>query len=667
MGFNQMFLILFIFFAALLIWGGWYTRKWINDASDFILAGREVSLLINVFGVAAIGFAGTSITLVPGLVVQGGFWASMWFSIAYLIGGLALYGLVFAKFIRRCGAHTLPEWLEMRFDSPTRTVITITTILGLLGILANNIVSMAAVVVGFTGWNLLITTTVIYFVFLLFTYIGGFWAVTLTDFMQMIIGLIALPLLLISLMVKYGGLSWPVANWPSPSGTIWDTGIAGWQIPVFSLKYPTVLTFFILFAAFLVWGNNYYWLRISSSRSERTATMSYVYAATLLLVVNYLILQFIGMYAGAAFKDTFAPFGKISPMAAYGVVLRAVPTFIAGFALLGALAASVSTAATAHMGATSTAVRDIYQRLFKPDAKASELVKPSKVIMMVLGVLVWLLTLYPGGPLYLFAFANAWLGPPSILVLLGAFWRRTTSTGALWGGLIGILFLMVITLLDLTKVWSINTLMHPGVAGLFSTLIVTVVISLLTKPKYYGSSSWQITPGVDELTKIEQGRLQLNSRDIDVLKLIKQGYNTMAEISDILEVDSSISNSIIEKLDSNRLIIREALVGAGFYTFKLTPLGEKYIPEMEDIGAQLAEENLSFEDIRILRAVFEGEESLKRYFAQSKINSLKFSAFVGKLIRQGLLKEGGLWKRKIWITEKGSSVLERYKSVASIA
>ena len=175
--------IFFGAFALLLVWIGWFTRKWISDTSDFILAGREVSLLVNTAGVAAIGFAATSIAFGPALQILYGFWGSLIaMGLIYSIFGLAFYGLLFSSYIRRCGAHTLPEWLEMRFSSGTRTVITIATIVGLVGILANNIVSMAMVVVGYTQFPIVYVIAALFLLFLLFTYMGGLWAVTLTDF-----------------------------------------------------------------------------------------------------------------------------------------------------------------------------------------------------------------------------------------------------------------------------------------------------------------------------------------------------------------------------------------------------------------------------------------------------------------------------------------------------
>lgn len=658
MGFTVVFSIFLVVFAILLMAAGWYTRRWINDASDFLLAGREVSLLINTFGVAAIGFAGTSITLVPGLTIQGGYTASLAFSLIYLFGGLALYGWVFAPIIRRSGAQTLPEWLEMRYDKNVRTIITVCTILGLVGILANNVVSMAVVVSGFTGWPEHLVTSILFLAFIVFVYAGGFWGVTLTDFIQMIIGLIALPTFLIVLAVKYGWIGTALSNWPGP-GSPWTTGIGGWQIPVWSLKYPSVLSMVLLYAAFLVWGNNYYWLRISSCRSERAARMSYVYASLILFFFLYVVLQFIGFYAAAAYPGEFQPIGKTSPMAAYGVAMRSVPVLVSSFSLIGALAASLSTAATAQIGATSTAVRDIYQRIIKPNATPKELVWPSRWITVILALIVWALCFYPGGPLYLFAFANAWLGPPSVLVLLGVFWKRTTRSAALWGGLGGILTMVVLTVLDLTKIWSINPIMHPGVAGLLVTLALVVVISLATEPKYYGASGWMTNP---EKVDVEK-RVKLTAREEEVLELIAQGYNTMAEVSDMLGVDSSVSNGIVEKLDQERLIVRGGGSGAGFYTFSLTELGRHHLAGLGAVNARLAELGLSELDVSFLRAVAEGEVRIRALVAEKKLGSLQVAAVVSKLVRQGRLRELGLWRRSLKLSEAGKETLGTVESL----
>ncbi|MFQ7857218.1 MAG: hypothetical protein ACLRIS_20885 [Flavonifractor plautii] len=48
----------------------------------------------------------------------------------------------------------------------------------------------------------------------------------------------------------------------------------------------------------------------------------------------------------------------------------------------------------------------------------------------------------------------------------------------------------VFTLLDLTKVFSINSYVYLATLGLVVTLVVAVIASLFGQPKYYGRPGW---------------------------------------------------------------------------------------------------------------------------------------------------------------------------------
>ncbi len=658
MNVEVLFAILAVLFLALLVYGGILTRKWIADASDFILAGREVNTVLNIFGVAAIGFAGTSITLSPGFGVLYGFWGSfICLGIIYSLGGLSMYGVLFTNFIRRCGAQTLPEWLELRFDNRVRLVVTIGSIIGLTGIMANNVVSMAVVVEGFIGWPLIFTVSVMFLVFLTFSYLGGLWAITFTDFIQMVLGLVAIPVIIYGFLNTYGNFSWLENNWPA-EGTVWSEGAIG-SLPVFSIQYPSVITFALLFAAFLVWGNNYYWIRAASCRSERVAKMSYIWAGILLCIVFYIPLTLVGNYAYSAFPEAFIfGGGALGPTAAYGVFLRELSIFVAAFLLLAPLAAGISTSTTAHIGATSTAVRDIYRRQFRPNATPKELLKPSRVILLSLGILVWLLTFYPGGPIYLFAFATAWLGPPALLVLLGIIWRRFTSQGAFWSAIISIATMVVLTFLDLFGVFSIGQYTHVGVAGLVVGVFFALVVTFATKPRYYGESSWQKTPNEQNREKVD-----LEEQDIRVLQFIYQGYETMSELSDMVGADVAILNINIEKLDLGGYIERDSLLGSGFYSFKVTDWGKEKLIDLTEEQKQLADNNLTHESLKVLRIAKNDPNKLVELVTSEELSSLKLSTLLAKLIRNGYLIEGGFWKRTISMSGSGEQILEQFESV----
>lgn len=190
---NTIFGIYSVIFVALLIGAGFIAKKWVSDSDDFILAGREISTPINTLGVVAIGFAGTSITLAPGFSVLYGVKGGIVWGVIYSIAGLMVYANIFSNFIRRSGAQTLPEYFETRYNGKVRGLIAVTSVIGMCGILANNIVSLSSIVSGYTGWSTTIITGAAFLVILIFATMSGMWATTITDFIQVSIGTIAVP------------------------------------------------------------------------------------------------------------------------------------------------------------------------------------------------------------------------------------------------------------------------------------------------------------------------------------------------------------------------------------------------------------------------------------------------------------------------------------------
>ena len=89
-------------------------------------------------------------------------------------------------------------------------------------------------------------------------------------------------------------------------------------LPGMKLTYPSVFNFIICFAVALVWGNNYYWMKVANCRSEKVARRSFVAAAIILIVVFMVPLCFIGGYMGAFYPEqltlnggTVAPTGYL--------------------------------------------------------------------------------------------------------------------------------------------------------------------------------------------------------------------------------------------------------------------------------------------------------------------------------------------------------------------
>ncbi len=653
---NTVFVIMFVVFIGILVGCGLYAKRWVSEAADYVLAGREVSTFINMMGVIAIGFAGTTVALAPGFTVMYGLKTSLAWGLIYGIAGLLLYGVLWGKFVRLNGAQTLPEYLEMRYSAKIRPVIAITSVIGMCGILANNIVSCVSSIVGYTGWNTTVVTLVIFIVIIAFTFISGLWAATITDFFQVCLGVVAVPLMLTLLANKFGGFDAIAANWANNDFVNFGiNGAAG--APVLALTYPSWLNFIILFAAALVWGNNYYWMKIASCRSEKVAKKSFVLAAILLTIIFTVPFAIIGLYAGAHHPEVFVQGGgKLAATGAYGFLASTFVPLLGSFFVVGACAASISTASTSALGASAVASRDIYQRLINPKADAKKVLKMSKIIMIFLGVITWILCQFPGGATYLFAFANCWLVPPAILLMLGAIWPRFNNTGAFVGALVGMISMCLFTLLGtVLKIFVIDNYIYMATAGFLITLVAAVIGSFFGKPKYYGKAGWERVP-----TATNRIDVKLDDFDKQVLSLLRLGHCYQADITDYMGVDSSRAAASIEKLDQGGLLMREGMIGTKFYTYSITEKGLAALAPLSGAEADMAKEGLSPLYVELLSIVKNNPDKQAEFVKKHDIRSMQMAAISSHLTRQGYIIEGGLFKRKLRITDKGSAAVQKY-------
>ena len=646
------FVIILVLFTIALVVIGLRSRAHVEDTDDFIIAGRGIGFWMNVLNTISIGFAGTAIAFNPGFTIMFGFRDSLIFGFVVAIVGYCGYGLICGKFVRTCGAQTLAEWVETRYSRRTRNIISIGGIIGLTGILANNIVSMVGVIQSYTGWPGWIIMTVSYLIIISFAYFAGMWGISTTGFFQMIIGIIVVPAIAVLCLTTFGGLEFISANW---QGSLWANGISGMAMPRLAISYPSYFSLVVLFGFFLIWGSNYYWLRLASCRTEKVSRDSFTLAGVLMMLIFYVPLSFMGLYAGAISPEVFTlGGGTIAPTASYGVLGTLFPTIISSLMIISAITAAVSTAATSLIGATATATRDIYGRIVKPGATGEETLKATRIIILLIGGFTWLIGLYPGGPTYLFAFSTAWLGPPAILLAFGMFWPRFNERGAYSGTMAGIISMSILTILDLINVIPLSQHTHVGLIGLVVTVLVSVIVSLSTKAPYYGEASWSLRADSTNREKVN-----LDETDKKVMSLIRTGHVYMSDLVDALEIDASECNNSIEKLDRGGYIEREGLTGSGFNTFNITQKGIDVLPELDESEERLNSYKLTPLYLEIMQEIEKGHDSLVSYIRTNKLSSLVMSSIVSHLTRLGYISERGLTAAEYSITDEGKKIMDK--------
>lgn len=651
--------VLVVLFFVILIAVGYLVRKWVAGGSDFLLGSREISVFVNTMNLCAIAFAGTSLTLVPGFTVRYGAGASLFFIFCFTILGISGYGLLLARVARLSGAYTLPELLEMRYSRNTRAVLGILGFASLMGITANNVLSLANVVAGFAGWPLQVSITAGIVCFLAFTYFGGVWGVSISDLVQAIVCLIGGPVLVIALVSKFGPLGNVAKTWPGAAGPF-SSGVFG-SLPGLSPVYPSAFTFVLLYMIFLVWSSQHYFLRAACIRTAKGASQSFIWAGVLLFLMNCCLIP-VGLYAGSRFPNLFMPVGKLLPEAAYGKIMAELPYGVGAFLLVVGLAASLSTAAAVLLAAISVATRDIYQRFINPAAGEKEMLRAGRVITVVCSILLWLLCYFPGGPVFLFAFGTAWTGPAGILFVLGLIWPRMTEKGAFAGALCGAIVMTTWTALSLLKIYPVDKIAHVGVVGLAATLVPGVIVSLVTRPKHYAIAGQAAGAGRGAGVS---GR-QLSSQEIGILDLVFQGAEYVADLIDILGKEGGVSTGMIENLEKEGYLERYSTQGSGLFRFRLSALGRQAVEKAKQYSeqeVQLSNLGLGLKDIAVLKAIEQagGRVRVADLLPRLKdVSGVQLGSRVTKLERLGYLSGYGILRRYAVLTGTGRQMVQEY-------
>ena len=629
-----------------ILWSlGWYAKRWVSTDADYLLAGRQVSLLPGIAGICGIAFAGSVTSIIPGLTIQYGFFGWVWGISLPAVVGYWIYGLLACPYIRRSGAYTLPEWLEMRFDARTRLVVSIATLLGVTGLVAMNVIAMALIMIGFLDAPLWLMVTLILGGHLMFLLLGGLWALTLTDVVQVILGFILLPALVGYCAWTFGG--WDMIQAQFVSSAPLTQGTAG-TFPWLRLSYPSIITVSLVVGMFIQWGGNYYWLRAAAARTEFVARWQYLIGGAVVVLIVHGALGMLGLYAGSVYRTAFL--GGANPMSAYGMLMRDLPPGVALFGLVAALAATISTTSNAHLGITSTLVRDLYQRFLHPEATREQVLRISRLLTVVTGGGIWLLSFYPGGPYFLLAISCAMLGPAALIFLLGHRWSRITAAGAFWGTLIGMLVMLVYEGLQLTGVTAWST--HTVLIGTFVTLPLIVLISLATS---------QPVNQRDGRVGVDQEPSPLTAEHEQFLDLLHQGYGQMVELTDFLGMDAAHGNHLVNELIAAGLVRRQAPSGPDFFTLRITPQGEQRAEDRGDSeeSGESAPPPSSVHalGLQVLRQIESGPQTLRTLGGALEANASALGVVVSRLERIGQVHSHGIWERRLSLSDKGRAAL----------
>ena len=405
------------------------TRKKMTS-SNYFLAGRSLPWVL----IGASLFASNISTIhLVGLCAsgyrEGLVWGNFEWGAPFI---LILLGLVFAPFYFKNRISTLPEFLEKRYSSASRTFL---AILGLFTALMVHIglslYAGAVVIEQFFGLNIYFSIGVISVIIVIYTVLGGLKAVVITETIQssiLVLGAILLTLFAIRALPDHGIHSYSdlvAAARPNqlniiPSG---DQGRSGFTWYSLLLGYPIIGIWY--------WcGDQTIVQRLLGARSAKDAAIGPLFAG-FIKILPVLIMVLPGVLGYVMFKDLI---GDNSNEALPVMITRLLPVGIKGILAASLIAAIMSTVSAALNSSGTLVAVDVFKRL-KPSLSDSSLVLIGRISTVVFMILAVMWSTQGGKFNSIFEAANlilSMISPPiATLFVMGVFWRRGTWQAAI--------------------------------------------------------------------------------------------------------------------------------------------------------------------------------------------------------------------------------------------
>ena len=183
---------------------GVIATKRAQSASDFFVAGRQVSVFMNASAISGEYLSAASFMGVAGLVMRFGYDA-MWYPVGYAAGYLFLL-LFIAGPLRRFGAYTIPDFAEGRFDSPLFRKIAVSFVMFIGFFYTMPQMKAAGVTMGsIMQWPYWVGIVVVGTVITFNVALGGMKGITFVQAFQYWVKAFAIAVPLFVIMTVYGG------------------------------------------------------------------------------------------------------------------------------------------------------------------------------------------------------------------------------------------------------------------------------------------------------------------------------------------------------------------------------------------------------------------------------------------------------------------------------
>jgi solute:Na+ symporter, SSS family len=445
---------------------GLYAATRVKNATDYAVAGRSLPLPVVIATVFATWFGSETVLGIParfaehglGGTVEDPFGASLC---------LIFVGMFFARKLYRMNLLTIGDYYKQRYNRTVEIIVSLCIVSSYLGWVSAQITAMGLVFSVLTGgaipmsYGMVLGAAIV----LLYTLFGGMWSVALTDAFQM--------LLIVAGMIF---IAWVISDAAGGAGkVIAHASEAGKLRFLPEMTLPSMLAF-IGGAVTIMFGSipqQDVFQRVMSARNESIAASGAVIGGSM-----YFFIAFIPMFLVYASQlidpQLFASLlEEDSQLILPTLILRDTPLF-AQIMFFGALLSAIMSTASGTLLAPSVTLTENIIREIRP-MNDQQLLLTTRIVVFCFTIVVTTFALMSQGmPIYEMV-GNSYKVPlvgAFIPLVMGLYWKRATTQGALVSVIGGLLSWVLMEIFGAESIWP------PQLVGLLVAFFGMIVGSL---------------------------------------------------------------------------------------------------------------------------------------------------------------------------------------------
>ncbi|MDG6276432.1 sodium/proline symporter PutP [Glaesserella parasuis] len=457
---------------------GFVAYRFTNNLSDYILGGRRLGSFVTGLSAGASDMSGWLLMGLPGAVYAAGLvegWIAIGLTIGAYLNWLFVAGRLRMHTEYNTNALTLPDYFHHRFGDNTKIlkIVSATIILFFFAIYcASGVVAGARLFENLFGVSYATALWYGALATIIYTFIGGFLAVSWTDTIQASLMLFALFLTPIFVLIHLGGFA--------------DTHnviIAAGQYVGKDFTDIFTGTTFVGLLSLAAWGLGYFGqphilARFMAADSVKSMPNARRISMTWMIICLFGAVG-IGFFGQAYFfanPEQAAVVNQNNEQVFIELSKLLFNPWIVGILLSAILAAVMSTLSCQLLICSSAITEDFYKGMIRPNASQKELVWLGRIMVLVISVIAIAIAQDPTSQV-LKLVENAWAGFGCAfgpVVILSLFWKRMNAAGAMAGMLVGAL---VVVFWD--KLLP-ECAVYEMIPGFILAFIAIIVVSLIT-------------------------------------------------------------------------------------------------------------------------------------------------------------------------------------------